>query len=411
MATKKLPRPVLTAAFAGLIVLFLGFAFWPRPVIVDMGVVERGAMTLTIDEEGRTRVANDYLVSTPVDGRLLRVEVEPGDPVVRNATVVARMRPANPAALDARTRGQALAAVNAAEAGLALAEASLEAARAERDLARSDLERTRQLAASGTASAAALDRSEGAARAAEARLDTARAAVEQRKAELQSAQARLIGFDDRGLVEALEAQLEDAIPIYAPTDGVILRVIQGNESTLPAGTPILEIGDIAEDLEVVVDLISSDAVQVERGAAVIIENWGGSGSLAGTVTRIAPFGETKVSALGVEEQRVTVHVQLSSPPERRPGLGHGFAVDARIVVWQAEDALLVPSAALFREGPGWAVFRVEGGSAERVAVEIGVDNGTVAEVLGGLAEGDRVVLYPPADLATGDSVAERVLER
>jgi HlyD family secretion protein len=364
---------------------------------------------LTIDEEGRTRVREAFVVSTPIDGRLLRVEVHPGDPVERGATVVARMRPANPAALDVRTREQAMAAVEAAQAGLRVAEAALRAAQAEADLAQSDFDRTERLAASGTASVAALDRADGAARAAQARLATAQAAIEQRKAELQSAQAQLIGFDDRGLAEALDGQFGDEMPVYAPADGVILRVMEEDETTLPAGAPILEIGDTS-DLEVVVELISSDAVTVRRGNPVIVENWGGEGALAGVVSRIDPYGQTKVSALGVEEQRVTVVVALTTPPEQRAGLGHGFAVDARIVVWEVGQTRLLPSSALFREAGDWAVLAVEDGLAVLRPVVIGPDNGREAQLLDGLQPGAQVVLYPPADLADGQAVAQRVVQ-
>ncbi|MDF0603561.1 HlyD family efflux transporter periplasmic adaptor subunit [Psychromarinibacter sp. C21-152] len=410
MARKKLSRPILILATLVVVGGGLALAFWPRPVMVDIGEVTRGAMRLTIDEEGRTRVAEDYVVSTPVNGRLLRVEVDPGDPVEKDKTVVARMRPANPAALDVRTREQASAAVEAAQAALLVAMANLRAAQADDELAQSDLERTARLAESGTASAAALERAEGAAEAAEARLLTAQAAIAQRKAELQSAQAQLIGFDDRGLREALDEQLGDEMPIHAPTDGVILRVINAGETTLPAGAPILEVGDIRNALEVVVELISADAVQVSAGDPVIIDNWGGPETLAGVVERIEPFGETKVSALGVEEQRVTIVVRLTSPPEERAGLGHGFRVEARIVVWQAEDAIIVPSSALFREDGGWAVLAVRDAVAALQPVEVGRDNGIRAQVLDGLAPGDRVVLYPPATLAPGSAVEQRVVE-
>ncbi|WP_172292181.1 efflux RND transporter periplasmic adaptor subunit [Pseudoruegeria sp. HB172150] len=410
MARKKLSRPILTIGAAILVVAALTAAFWPRATMVDIGEVSRGEMMLTIDEEGRTRVRDAFVVSTPVDGRLLRVEVRPGDAVTENASVVAQMRPANPSALDARTRGQAMAAVEAAEAALRVAEANLEAARADLDVANSDVERARRLAESGTVSQAALDRAEGQARAAEAGLHTAEAAIAQRRAELQSAQAQLIGFDDRGLLDALEAQLGDVMPIYSPTDGVILRVINEDETTLPAGSPILEVGDVRDNLEVVVELISSDAVQVSVGDDVIIESWGGPGSLAGTVTRVEPFGQTKTSALGVEEQRVTVVVRISSPPERREGLGHGFRVETRIVIWQSEDAVIVPSSALFRDGDGWAVFVVRDERAETQAVEIGRDNGLLAEVLGGLEPGEQVVQFPSATLTAGTRVAQRVVE-
>ena len=410
MARKKLSRPILITAAAILVTAGLAFAFWPRATMVDLGQVTRGPMRLTVDEQGKTRVRDAYVISTPIDGRLLRVQVMPGDPVEKDMTVVARMRPANPAALDIRTRGQAVAAVQAAEAALHYAQANLEAARADADLAQSDLERTERLADSGTASPAALDRAQSAARAAQARLDTALAAIEQQKAEVNRARALLIGFDDPDFFDTDTAEPEDERLVHAPIDGVVLQVIHQDETTLSVGSPILVVGDIEDGLEVVVELISADAINVKAGDPVDIENWGGPGVLKGVVARVEPFGETKVSALGVEEQRVTAVVQLSSPPEDREGLGHGYAVKARIVTWSSQDALKVPSSALFRNGSDWAVFLEQDGAAHLRDVEIGHDNGQDAEVLDGLTEGDLVVLYPPSDLIDGKSVEQRIIE-
>lgn len=407
MAKRKYSRLILTLAAVVFVGAALGFAFWPRPVFVDLGEVRIARMTETIDADGRTRVREAFVVSTPVDGRLLRVEVEPGDPVTRDATVVARMRPANPAVLDVRTREQALAALGAAEAALHVAQANLEEALANRELVASELERNERLAERGAISQAALDRARSAARSADARLATARAAIDQREAELKSAQAQLIGVDDRGLFEAMEGDISDEMPIRAPADGVILRVMHRNETTLAAGSPILEIGDVRNDLEVFIELTSKDAVQVTQGDPVIIENWGGSPALAGLVTRISPFAETRVTALGVEEQRVQVIVELSTPPERRPGLGHGYAVDTRIVVRAVEEAVVVPSSALFRDGDDWAVFVAADGRARLRTVEIVGDNGQIADLVSGLEVGEAVVLYPPADLADGDAIAQR----
>lgn len=410
MAQRRFSRQVFIATAIVVVASGLAWAFWPRPVMLDFGVVTRGPLKVTIDEEGRTRVREAFIVSAPVNGRLLRIDLNPGDQVEKDRTVVARMRPANPAVLDVRTREQAIAAVEAAEAAQKVAESGLEAAQADVDLLRSDLERSRRLANSGTISPAALDRAEGAARASEARLHTAEAAVAQRKAELQSAQAQLIGIDDIGRLNALEAQLGEELPLLSPTDGVILRVIEPDETIIPAGTAILEIGDIAGDLEARVDLISSDAVQVRVGAPVIIAGWGGAGELQGTVVRIDPVGTTKVSALGVEEQRVTVVIRIDSPPESRAGLGHGFRIETRIVIWSGEDVLKVPAAALFRHGEGWAVFVVEDGKAVLLPVSVGHGNGQSTEVTSGLVQGDVVALYPPASLTDGQSVEQRHVE-
>ena len=408
MARKTLTRRLIVTGTLLAIAAALALAFWPRPLIVDLGTVSRGDVAQSIAEKGRTRVAEAFVVSTPVNGRLLRVEVHPGDAVTRGETVVARMRPANPAVLDARTRAQTMAAVEAAEAGLRVAEATLEAARADADLMRSDLERTEQLARSGTASVAALDRMRGAARAAEARLHTAEAAIAQRRAELESVQAQLIDFDSSAAAPATAVPGDDLV-IRAPSDGTILRVFHEDETTLAAGAPILEVGDIADGLEVVADLISTDAVAVRPGLPVLIENWGGGDPLAGEVTRISPSGETRVSALGVEEQRVEVVIRLTTPPEDRSRLGHGYAVDARIIVARDTDALRVPSSALVRRGDGWGVFVVEDGQALLRDVTPGIDNGQWASLRDGVAEGTRVVLYPGAQVFDGASVTERIV--
>lgn len=404
---KKRSRMMLTLIAGGLIAAALAAAFWPRPLMVDLGEVTRGPMMVTIDEEGRTRVAEAYVVSTPVAGRLQRVEVDPGDAVVRGETVVARMLPSNPAALDVRTREQATAAVQAAEAALRVARADLNAAMAQNDLARTELTRTVQLADRGIVSSAELDRARQSFRVSQAIVETAEAAIAMRQADLANAQAQLIGFDDPGLAAALGGDARNDIPLRAPADGRILRIIQQSETTLPAGAPVMEIGDVEGALEVVVELISSDAVQVNVGDPVIIDDWGGPAPLAGEVRRVDPFGITKFSALGVEEQRVPVTVDLTTPHAEYASLGHGYRVEARIVVWQDEDAVRVPSSALFRDGDGWAVFRANDGAAELRRIRLGHDNGSVAEVGEGLDPGDRVVLYPSAAISDGAAIAER----
>lgn len=406
---RKRSRQILTVA---VIILFAGAltaAFWPKPVMVDLGQVTRGPIMVTIDEEGRTRVAEAYVVSTPVAGRLQRVEVEPGDPVVRGETVVAHMLPTNPAALDVRTREQALAAVQAAEAALRVSRADLNAALANRDFAESEFSRTEQLVERQAVSSVALDRARQSFRVAEASVETAEAAIAMRQADLANARAQLIGFDDKGLAAALGNPGRDDIPLHSPADGRILRVMQQSETTLPAGAAIMEIGDIDGSLEVEVELISSDAVQVAVGDPVIIEDWGGGGALAGEVRRIDPFGITKFSALGVEEQRVPVKVALTGPADERKALGHGYRVQARIIVWRAEDALRVPASALFRTGEDWSVFVARDGRALLRLVKIGRNNGQVAEVLDGLDPGDEVVLYPSTAVEDGTSIARRVV--
>ncbi len=405
---KKRSRMTLSVVAALVVAGALVAAFWPKPVMVDLGRVTRGAMHLAIAEEGRTRVRDAYVVSTPVAGQLQRVSVQPGDPVVRGETIVAHMRPTNPAALDVRTREQAQAAVTAAQAALRVARADLNAAMANRDLAVTEYARAQQLVARGISSNAALDRARQASRVASANVDTAEAAIAMREAEIANAQAQLIGFDDQRLGSAIRSHSDD-IPLFAPTDGRILRVFQQSETTLPAGAPVMEIGDIAGDLEVVVELLSTDAVQVSPGDSVIIADWGGPTDLTGQVVRVDPFGITQFSALGVEEQRVNAVIAFSNPAEDFAGLGHGYRVEARIIVWQAKDAMVVPSSALFRTKENWSVFTVENGTARLRHVEIGMNNGIEAEVIGGLEAGVAVILYPSSGLVDGTKVAERVI--
>ncbi|UWQ14254.1 HlyD family efflux transporter periplasmic adaptor subunit [Aliiroseovarius sp. M344] len=405
---KRSSRLILTAATVLLVGGALAVAFWPKPTMVDIGEVTVKTLQLSIDEEGRTRVRNAYVVSTPVAGQLQRVTVQPGDPVVRGETVVAHMLPTNPAALDVRTREQALAAVNAAQAALRVARADLNAALANRDLAQAELARTEQLVERGITSSAALDRARQSARVMQASVDTAEAAISMREAEIANAQAQLIGFDDQGLAAAI-GSASDNIPLFAPTDGRILRVIQQSETTLPAGAPIMEIGNIQDDLEVVVQLLSTDAVQVAVGDPVIIADWGGATELIGEVVRVDPFGITQFSALGVEEQRVNAVISFTSPSEDYAGLGHGFRVETQIIVWEAKDTLVVPSSALFRNRDNWAVFVIADGTAHLRTVEIGPNNGIEAQITSGLSKGELVILYPSSGLSEGMSVAERVI--
>ncbi len=409
---KRYSRSILTVAASLAVAGILLAAFWPRPMLVDLATVKRGDMIVTINEEGRTRVKEPYVVSSPVAGELQRVTVLPGDRVVGGETIVARMSPANPSALDVRTREQAIAAVSAAEAALRVARADLNAALATDVFAQSELERTQKLVDKGIASKVAMERSEQAAKIAKANLDTVQAAISMREAELANARAQLIGFDDAGLAQALEDNERPSysIPMRAPIDGTILKVIHKSETTLPAGEPILEIGDIEGDLEVMAELLSSDAVQVSEGNRVIITNWGGPGDLSGSVSRIDPYGYTKYSALGVEEQRVETTIQFDGPSEDRGTLGHGYRIEVRIVVWAQEDVVIVPSAALFRQGQNWAVFANADGRAVLQEVEIGRNNGIEAQVLSGLEPGETVVQFPSANLTDGARIAERKLE-
>ena len=397
-AKKRQTRTYVFAVIAASVVALLAWAFWPRALAVDTGEVRRGPMRVTIDEEARTRVRDAYVVSAPIAGQLMRVDVEPGDRVIGGDSVIARMIPAAPSALDIRTREQARAAVAAAEAALRVARADLNSAQADRDLAQATLDRQRTLAATGVISEAALDSAEREMRTADAAVDTSTAAISMRQAELASARARLIEFSDAPAATG-PAGGEDfsggrAIPLSAPISGRILRVYQESETTVSAGQPILEIGDISNDLEIIAELLSTDAVQVKPGDHVLIDHWGGQQSLEGVIERVEPWGFTKYSALGVEEQRVNTIIRFRTPVESRSALGHGYRVEVRIVVWDDEDALIVPSSALFRADDGWAVFAVRHNRARQVPVNVVQNNGIDAAITDNLTPGTEVILYP-----------------
>lgn len=404
-------RTSVIAAAGAVILIFMLYAFWPRAMNVDLGAAAREPMTVTINEEAKTRVRDAYVVSTPVAGRLLRVEVEPGDAVEAGTTVIARLTPTNPAVLDIRTEEQARAAVEAAEAALLLARAEMRRAAADRDYARSDVERKRQLRETDTVSQAALDQAERAWRSADAALDTARAGVSMREADLENARAMLMTpseAEDKTM--STNPHPRESVPLRAPISGRILRVMQESETVVPAGAPILEIGDPLGDLEIVAELLSTDAVKVSPGDRVIIEKWGGEPPLEGVVEKIEPWGFTKFSALGVEEQRVNTIINFTGEEAMRKRLGHGFRVEVKVVIWEDENALTIPSSAIFREGDQWAVFKVQNGRARLTEIEIGRNNGVEADIVSGLSEGDQIILYPGSRVSDGARVKQRTLQ-
>lgn len=388
---------------AGLLAAGLAVAFWPQPVQVDMETVGRGPLTVTVSGTGQVKVEDVYTISAPVDGRLGRIEIHAGDMVFANNTVVAHIREADPAPLDTRTRSRLEAAVKAAEAALALSRAERDKAKAELDFAQTQLKRSQELASRGAVSQAALDRAEMEVHTLEAAYNTAIANVSVRLAEVDQARAALIEPDDE---RVLRDSSTCCVEVRSPVAGQVLRVMQESETVVQAGAPLLEIG-AADDLEVVVDLLSTDAVKLAPGARALIENWGQPGELEGRVTRIEPYAFTKVSALGVEEQRVNVRIGIDSEKALAQGLGHGYRVEARIVVADLADVMRVPISALFRDAGQWTVFVVRDGRAERRSVDIGQMNDEHAEVRDGLAPGETVIVYPSDRVSEGTRVIAR----
>lgn len=393
-------RTAFWIAVAAIVAVLLALAFRPQAVAVDLAQAKRGRMQVTVRDEGRTRVRNEYVISAPVSGQLLRVEYKPGAYVHAGQTV-ARILPGAPAFLDARALAEAQAAVGAAEASVAAARAELAQAEAQERYARTEAERIMTIFEQGLTSAGNRDRAQLELRVAETALGAAREALRVREAELQAARMRL-------LQPGMQKDGGAIVDVLAPISGRVLRVAQESESVIAAGSEVVLLGD-PNDLEIVAEMLSTDAVQVQPGAEVIIDNWSGGGAppLRGTVRLVEPYGFLKISALGVEEQRVNVIVDFVSPPEEWAGLAHGFRVEVAIVTWAEDDVLQVPVAALFRNGQEWAVFRVVDDRARLTPVEIGRNNGQNAQILSGLDDGDSVVLYPGENLADGVRVRQR----
>ena len=372
-----------------LLLAVLGWLFRPQPVAVDLAVVQRGPLRVTVTDDGETRVKDVFVVSAPVAGLMRRIELEAGDEVKAGETIVARIEPTDPSFLDRRTAAEVTAAVRAAEAARTHAVAEVSRVQAELEFAQAELRRYESLVVRAAISQNDLDSARRRARTAEAALEESRAGLRIRESELELARARLL--TPGGARSPSEAC--DCVVVRSPVSGRVLRVLTESEGVVSAAAPLIEVGD-PQRLEVVVDLLSTDAVRVEPGQRVLVESWGGSGSLEGVVRRVEPFGFTKVSALGVEEQRVNVIVDFVGPPAQWRRLGHGFRVEPRIVLWESQDVLKVPLSALYRAGADWMVFSDDDGRAIPTRVRIGHENGLEAEVLEGLDAGQGVVTHP-----------------
>jgi HlyD family secretion protein len=373
---------------------FIAWALWPKPVLVETAAVTRSTFERTVDEDGKTRVRERYVVSAPLAGRLQRVNLKAGAAVTRG-TLLATLMPAAPALLDARVERELTERVGVAEAEQLRTDASAERARVALELARSELARSRDLAERGFTSKQALERAEHENELKAKELDAAQ--FDRHAAEHQLALARAALTRARSGRNAAGERWE----IRSPVEGQVLRVVQESEAVVAVGAPILELGD-PRDLEVVVDVLTADAAQIRPGAPAHLDVGDGSPTIDGRVRLVEPSAFTKVSALGVEEQRVNVVIDVVAPRDTWSHFGDGYRVDTRIIVDQRSDAILVPTGALFRQAGGWMVYVVDGGRARTRAVEIGARNASHADVPRGLAPGERVIVYP------GDAVREGV---
>jgi HlyD family secretion protein len=389
-------RRLLTIAAALAILAFLVWAFLPRPVEVELAEVAPRTLEVTVEEEGEAHIREIFTVSASIAGKLQRISLHAGDAVTEGETVVAAIGPTASVLLDSRSRAVAEATAAAAQAATDLARAQLAQAEATRDFTASEANRAIALYQKGAVSQRAHDNAIRDQKTAQAAVASALANLAVREKELESALAVLrpegTGNESRCCVEVL-----------APVSGRVLRVLTESEQVVQPGTPILEIGDPG-NLEVVVDLLSRDAVRVTEGALATVSGWGGS-ALPAIVDRVEPSAVTRISALGIDEQRVTVILRLSGPPEDWLALGHGFRVIARIALWRQDDVLTIPVGALFRDGPDWATYLVRDGRATLQKISLGERNEDFAQVLDGLQAGDRVILHPSDQVVAGVSVA------
>lgn len=398
---KQLKKWLVWLGLAGLFIGGVVYSLWPQPVVVETEQVSRGRMTVTVNEDGITRVRERYQVSSPVAGQLLRIELRSGDAIKAGDTLLATLRPTDPSLLDEREVAQTEAVASAANAAMERAEAKRSQIRVTADLAEIQVGRVRKLRESNSVAQDELDSTEAIYKARMEELRVASFEMEIAKFEYEQAQAAL------GLVKSKNVEVKKNFEIRSPITGAVLKLSEESATVVQAGDRLLEVGD-PNDLEIVVDVLSTDAVKIQLGAPLRLVHWGGSQAIAAQVRVVEPAAFTKMSALGVEEQRVNVIADfLSDPQVRKGGLGDGYRIEAEIVIWDEENVLQVPSGALFRSGSDWYVFQVEQGRAVQRPVKIGQRNQAVAEVLEGLEVGAEVVIYPSDMVRDGVTVAPK----
>lgn len=390
-------RRIVLALIAVLVAWGLFQGFRPQPVEVDLGTARRAPLRVTIEQEGRTRVLDRYVVAAPVNGYARRVLLDVGNVVERGATLI-ELEPLRAEVLDLRRRAEAEARIAAAAASVSAAEQRANAATSNANLAQKELQRVRELRPAGFVAATAEDRAASEAERSAAELRSAQFTVATARHELEAARTTL--------KYAASGSNAELVAVRAPVAGRVLKIAHKSEGTVATGQPLIEIGD-PRALEVEVDLLSADAVRLHPGTRVVFERWGGEGALEGVVRVIEPAGFTKVSALGVEEQRVWVIVAFTSAPAQWQRLGDGYRVEASFILWEENDVLQIPASALFRDGDGWAAFAVEQGKAVKRRVEIGQRSGLSTQVVSGIKAGEQVIVHPDDRVREGGHVAAR----
>lgn len=380
------------------ILALIGWGLTPKAIEIETGTIVRGPLTVRVAEEGKTRIRNRYIVAAPVAGKMRRVPLKPGDEVKPGQTLLTTIEPMATPLLDPRARVQAEALVSMKEATRLQATQSLAAQQSASKMATSDRDRLRAIQRAGTVSESERDRAEGEASIKASEVRATEFALQVLDYELAQARAALERPD--------ATTAGNLIEVKSPVPGLVLKVMQESEMVVTPGTPILEIGDPA-DLEIEAEILSRDAVTIHPGDPVSIEQWGGETPLSGRIRRIEPAGFTKISALGVEEQRVIVLTDLIDPPPAAQALGDRYRVEVRVAVWQKDDVPVIPSGALFREGSAWKTFMLHHGKAKLVTLEVGHSDGRLTEILSGLSIGDEVLLHPPDTVKAGSAVRKR----
>ena len=397
------PTQLLVWIVIAAVVALLVLALQPQPIEADFTKVLRGPLQITLDEEGKTRVRDRYMVSAPVAGRVLRIEHEPGDSVDAGRTVLARFYPSAPQLLDHRARAIAEGRVKSAEATLEKQRVELLRAQAEQRHARVEFERSEKMHADGLLAANRMDSVKLQVETTTELVHAATTGIKLAQRELETAQASLI---QSGSASNSEISI---MLLRSPINGVVLRRLQESEAVIQSGEPLVEVAD-PDKLEIVSDMLTTDAVQINPGDQVLIEQWGGEKTLLGRVRRIEPYGFTKISALGVEEQRVNVIIDFEDVQQAWEALGDGYRVEVRIVIWESNNVLKVPTGSLFRNGEQWAVYQPDAeGLVVLQEVKIGQRNAREAQVVEGLQEGATVIAYPSDKITEGIMVVERTL--
>ena len=396
MAARWIKRILLLVALASIAGGFV-WLMWPQPILVDVAKAVLGHMQLTVDEDGISRIRKVYTVSAPVAGKVERSPREVGDHVVAGVTTVAAIRSADPTMLDTRTRLELVAAVEAAKADKAFTSAAVLQAEKEFQFSETELKRTRYLVGKKVMALNALEKRQLDTDSAQQRLESAKAQLDVRLHNLEIAEARLHGPVTPGEAETSE---DCCIKLTSPVNGIILHIPVENEQIVQAGTPLVEIGNPL-DTEIAVDLLSTDAIQVKPGDTAFVGGWGGSNDLKARVKRVDPAAFTKISALGIEEQRVKAILEISDPPSQWTGLGHQYRVFVRITIWQSDNALHIPISALFRRDGDWAVFKADGGIAKVTKITTGQITSSDVQILSGLRAGETVIVHPSDLIADG----------